>query len=77
MHPWVVSGSKLYEAGWRPKWSNEEVLAVLLEEVEGRNSVAGRRLGRKDATTLGAAGATVALVGAAAVVRRARKRRGL
>jgi nucleoside-diphosphate-sugar epimerase len=77
MHPWVVSGSKLYEAGWRPKWTNEEVLAELLEEVEGRNSVAGRRLGRKDATTLGAAGATVALVGAAAVVRRARKRRGL
>jgi nucleoside-diphosphate-sugar epimerase len=77
MHPWVVSGSKLHEAGWRPKWTNEEVLAELLDEVEGRNSVAGRRLGRKDATTLGAAGATVALVGAAAVVRRARKRRGL
>jgi nucleoside-diphosphate-sugar epimerase len=77
MHPWVVSGSRLYEAGWRPQWSNEEVLAELLAEVEGRNSVAGRRLGRKDATTLGAAGATVALVGAAAVVRRARKRRGL
>jgi nucleoside-diphosphate-sugar epimerase len=77
MHPWVVSGSKLYEAGWRPKWTNEQVLAELLEEVEGRNSVAGRRLGRKDATALGAAGATVALVGAAAAVRRARKRRGL
>jgi nucleoside-diphosphate-sugar epimerase len=77
MHPWVVSGSKLHEAGWRPKWTNEEVLAELLDEVEGRNSVAGRRLGRMDATTLGAAGATVALVGAAAVVRRARKRRGL
>lgn len=77
MHPWVVSGSKLYEAGWRPKWTNEEVLAELLEEVEGRNSVAGRRLGRKDATALGAAGATVALVGAAAAVRRARKRRGV
>jgi nucleoside-diphosphate-sugar epimerase len=77
MHPWVVSGSKLHEAGWRPAWTNEEVLAALLEEVGGRNSVAGRRLGRKDATTLGAAGATVALVGAAAVVRRARKRRGL
>ncbi|SEN51217.1 SDR family oxidoreductase [Actinacidiphila rubida] len=77
MHPWVVSGSRLHDAGWRPRWTNEEVLAELLEEVAGRNSVAGRRLGRKDATTLGAAGATVALVGAAAVVRRARKRRGL
>ncbi|WP_333771025.1 SDR family oxidoreductase [Streptomyces sp. IBSBF 2435] len=77
MHPWVVSGSRLHEAGWRPQWTNEEVLAELLEEVAGRNSLAGRRLGRKDATTLGAAGATVALVGTAALVRRARKRRGI
>jgi nucleoside-diphosphate-sugar epimerase len=77
MHPWVVSGSRLHAAGWRPAWTNEEVLARLLEEVAGRNSVAGRRLGRKDATALGAAGATVALVGTAAMVRRARRRRGL
>ena len=77
MHPWVVSGSRLHEAGWRPHWTNEEVLAELLAEVAGRNSVAGRRLGRKDATTLGAASATVALVGTAALVRRARKRRGI
>ncbi|MEC4018328.1 SDR family oxidoreductase [Streptomyces sp. H27-D2] len=75
MHPWVVSGSKLHEAGWRPRWTNEEVLAELLEEVAGRHTVAGRRLGRKDATTLGAAGATVALVGTAALVRRVRKAR--
>jgi nucleoside-diphosphate-sugar epimerase len=77
MHPWVVSGSRLHESGWRPQWTNEEVLAELLEEAAGRSSVAGRRLGRKDATALGAAGATVALVGAAAAVRRARRRRGL
>lgn len=75
MHPWVVSGSRLHDAGWRPKWTNEEVLAELLDEVAGRHTVAGRRLGRKDATTLGAAGATVALVGTAALVRRARKAR--
>nr|WP_245661255.1 SDR family oxidoreductase [Streptomyces varsoviensis] len=76
MHPWVVSGSRLHEAGWRPRWTNEEVLAELLEEVSGRHTVVGRRLGRKDAaTTLGAAGATVALVGTAALVRRARKAR--
>ncbi|WP_097229773.1 SDR family oxidoreductase [Streptomyces zhaozhouensis] len=76
MHPWVVSGSRLYEAGWRPTWSNEEVLAELLAEVSGRHTVVGRRLGRKDAaTTLGAAGATVALVGTAALVRRARRAR--
>lgn len=78
MHPWVVSGSRLHDAGWRPDWTNEEVLAELLAEASGRHAVAGRRLGRKDAaTTLGAAGATVALVGTAALVRRVRKRRGL
>ncbi|RLL68807.1 SDR family oxidoreductase [Streptomyces sp. Z26] len=79
MHPWVVSGRRLHEAGWRPGWTNEEVLAELVEEVSGRHTVAGRRLGRKDATAAGAtaAGATVALLGTAALVRRARKRRGL
>ncbi|KRV47115.1 NAD-dependent dehydratase [Wenjunlia vitaminophila] len=76
MHPWVVSGNKLHEAGWRPSWTNEEALAELLDEVAGHHAVAGRRLGRKDAAaSLGAAGATVALVGTAALVRRARKKR--
>ncbi|MFH8365695.1 SDR family oxidoreductase [Streptomyces sp. NPDC018031] len=75
MHPWAVSGSRLQHAGWRPQWTNEEVLAELLEEVAGRRTVAGRRLGRKDATAAGAAGATVALLGTAALVRRARKAR--
>ena len=75
MYPWVVSGNRLYEAGWRPRWTNEEVLAQLMTETAGRHAVVGRRLGRKDATTLGAAGATVALVGTAALVRRARKAR--
>ncbi|MFI5532791.1 NAD-dependent epimerase/dehydratase family protein [Kitasatospora sp. NPDC051853] len=76
MYPWVVSGSRLYEAGWRPTFSNEEVLAELLEQVAGKHAVAGRRLGGKEATAgLGAAGATVALVGTAALVRQMRKRR--
>ncbi|MFE9390234.1 SDR family oxidoreductase [Streptomyces sp. NPDC006784] len=78
MHPWVVSGSRLHDAGWRPAWTNEEVLEALLEDVSGRHTVAGRRLGRTEAATAaGAAGATVALLGTAALVRRARKRRGL
>ncbi|MFE0463644.1 NAD-dependent epimerase/dehydratase family protein [Kitasatospora sp. NPDC058965] len=76
MYPWVVSGSRLHEAGWRPAYGNEEVLAELLSQVAGKHAVAGRRLGGKEAaTSLGAAGATVALVGTAALVRRARKRR--
>ncbi|MFF1905303.1 NAD-dependent epimerase/dehydratase family protein [Kitasatospora sp. NPDC058218] len=76
MYPWVVSGSRLHEAGWRPTYTNEQVLAELLAQVSGKHAVAGRRLGGKEAaTSLGAAGATVALVGTAALVRRARKRR--
>jgi len=78
MYPWVVSGSRLHDAGWRPQHTNEEVLAELLAEVSGRHTVAGRRLGRKDAAAAGAAGAagaTVALLGTAAVVRRVRKAR--
>ncbi|MEZ0066089.1 nucleoside-diphosphate-sugar epimerase [Streptacidiphilus sp. MAP12-20] len=76
MYPWVVSGSRLHEAGWRPRFNNDEVLAELLAQVSGNHAVAGRRLSGKDAaTSLGAAGATVALVGTAALVRRARKRR--
>ncbi|WP_395294452.1 NAD-dependent epimerase/dehydratase family protein [Kitasatospora hibisci] len=76
MYPWVVSGSRLHEAGWRPLYTNEQVLAELLAQVSGKHAVAGRRLGGKEAaTSLGAAGATVALVGTAALVRRARKRR--
>ncbi|GAA3741350.1 SDR family oxidoreductase [Streptomyces tremellae] len=75
MYPWVVSVTALHDAGWRPRWTNEEVLGALLEEVGGRHTVAGRRLGRKDATAAGAAGATVALLGTAAVVRRVRKAR--
>ncbi|MGW9373363.1 SDR family oxidoreductase, partial [Streptomyces xanthophaeus] len=63
MHPWVVSVSGLHAAGWRPRWTNEEVLAELLQEVAGRHTVAGRRLGRTlPATAAGAAGATVALL---------------
>ncbi|MFF4339862.1 NAD-dependent epimerase/dehydratase family protein [Kitasatospora sp. NPDC001540] len=76
MYPWVVSGSRLHEAGWRPRYTNEEVLAELLAQVSGKHAVAGRRLGGKEAaTSLGAAGATVALIGTAALVRRARKHR--
>jgi nucleoside-diphosphate-sugar epimerase len=74
VYPCVVSSARLREAGWTPRYSNEEALALLLEQVAGHHAVAARRLGRKDAT-LGAAGATVALVGTAALVRRARRKR--
>jgi nucleoside-diphosphate-sugar epimerase len=74
VHPWVVPSTRLRAAGWRPTYDNATALGALLEQVTGHHAVAARRLGRKDAT-LGAAGAAVAVVGTAAMVRRARRRR--
>jgi nucleoside-diphosphate-sugar epimerase len=72
-YPWAVSSARLREAGWEPAYDNETCLGVLLEEVRGRHAVAARRMDRKDAA-LGAAGAAVALMGTAALMRRRRKR---
>jgi nucleoside-diphosphate-sugar epimerase len=74
VHPWVVSSARLREVGWSPRHDGQECLAVLLEGVRGRHALVGRRVDRRDAA-LGAAGAAVALVGTAAVLRQARSRR--
>ena len=78
MHPLVVPSTALRAAGWRPEHDNESCLQAVLDEVRGEVSVAGRRIGRRDATVAGAsaAGATVAVLGAAAFVRAARRARG-
>jgi len=76
VYPWVVDCRTLRDAGWSPAFDNTAAFAVLLEQRAGRLAVAGRRLARKDATVAaGAAGATVAVIGTAAIVRRARRRR--
>lgn len=75
-HPWVVPSTKLLAAGWRPTYDNVAAGQALLAEVAGQHAALGRRLGRRETATLGAAGATVALIGTAAVVRRARRKRG-
>ncbi len=76
MHPWAVTAERLKASGWQPAYSNVEAFQALLREIEGHHAALARRLGKKEtATTLGAAGATVALVGTAALVRRARKKR--
>jgi nucleoside-diphosphate-sugar epimerase len=75
VHPWVVSAQRLREAGWEPTFDNETCLGLLLEGVRGHHALASRRLDRKDAA-LGAAGAAVALMGTAAIVRRRRRREG-
>jgi len=62
--------------GWRPSFSNTEALAVLLAECAGHHAVEGRRLAHKDAaiTAVGAAGTVAAVIGTAAIVRRARRK---
>ena len=74
VYPWVVDCQALREAGWRPTVTNAQALQVLLEQRAGHHAVAGRRLAKKDAT-ITAAGATVAVIGTAAIVRQVRKRR--
>ena len=73
VYPWVVDCAALRAAGWRPAFGNEEVLRFLLEQRKGRHALVGRRIARKEAT-ITAAGATVAVIGTAAIVRRARRR---
>jgi nucleoside-diphosphate-sugar epimerase len=75
VYPWTVASDRLLAAGWEPRWSSAACLDVLLEGVQGRLAVAGRRVGTRDAAALGAAGAAVALIGTAAVWRQARARR--
>jgi nucleoside-diphosphate-sugar epimerase len=77
VYPWVVDCQALRAAGWHPSYDNAAAVAVLLDQRAGHYAVAGRRLGRKDATITAAAGAgaTVAVIGTAAIVRNARRRR--
>ena len=75
-YPWVVDPVRLLEAGWRPRFDNAAALRVLTAEARGQLTLAGRRLGRRDATIAGAGAGAVALVGAAALVRRTRRTRG-
>ncbi len=74
VHPWVVPSTRLREAGWRPAYDNPTALGLLLEQARGHHALAARRVGRRDAT-IGAAGAAVAVVGTAALVRAARRKR--
>jgi len=75
VHPWVVDTRRLTAAGWQPAYDNETALREAMSESSGRLAIGGHRLGRRDAAAGAAVGATVALVGTAALVRRARRRR--
>ncbi|MCW2616056.1 MAG: dependent epimerase/dehydratase family protein, partial [Frankiales bacterium] len=69
LHPLVVDAARLRAAGWSPAWTNASALTGHLESRAGAT-------GRAGAYTAAGAGATVALMGTAALVRRARARRG-
>ena len=75
VYPWVVDCQALREAGWRPAYDNAAALVELLKQRAGHHAVAGRRLARKEATIAAGAGATVAVIGTAAIVRVARRRK--
>jgi nucleoside-diphosphate-sugar epimerase len=76
VYPWAVDCASLRAAGWRPSYTNAEALSMLLAARAGHHAVAGRRIARKEAalTAAGAAGATAAVLGTAAIVRRARRK---
>jgi nucleoside-diphosphate-sugar epimerase len=73
VYPWVVDCQALRAAGWRAAWDNTAVLRALMEARAGHRA-AGRRLPSKEVTITAAAG-TVAVIGTAAVVRAARRRK--
>ena len=72
LYPWVIDSARLRAGGWAAAYDNETCVGVMLESIKGRHAVVARRVDRKDAA-LGAASAAVALVGTAAVLRRARR----
>jgi nucleoside-diphosphate-sugar epimerase len=72
VYPWVVEPTRLTAAGWRPTYDNPAALEAMLAEARSVRHEVARRRGREAA---GAAGATVAALGTALVVRRARRRR--
>jgi nucleoside-diphosphate-sugar epimerase len=73
VYPWVVDCAALRAAGWQPAWDNAAVLQALME-ARASHRAAGRRLPSKEVTITAAAG-TVAVIGTAAVVRAARRRK--
>lgn len=72
-YPWVVAAERLRAAGWCAEHGNADALRAQLALGSDHMAVGARRVGRTEARA--AAGATVALLGAAAVVRARRRRR--
>ena len=67
-YPWVISSERLRTAGWRATYDNTAALQAMLSDVSARSGTGHR-------ASLGAAGAAVAMMGTAAILRQARRRR--
>lgn len=70
VYPWTVTSRRLLAAGWVPRCSTADCVREIVAERTAPLTVAGRRVERRDAAALGAAGAAVALLGTAAAWRR-------
>ena len=73
IYPWNVWAKKLYDHGWRNKWSSKAGFEYLIKELHEQKRSGQKRGFRPDATTLGAAGAAVAVLATAAILRRTRR----
>jgi nucleoside-diphosphate-sugar epimerase len=73
MHPWVVSNSKLTQAGFKPAHSNEEALRAVIGNTRDHVRLAGRRVRRSDLSKAAMVGAGIA--GSAVLIRAIRARR--
>jgi hypothetical protein len=67
-YPWAVPSSRLRTAGWRAVHDNTSALQSMLTDLSARHTPGHR-------ASLGAAGAAVAMMGTAAILRQARRRR--
>jgi nucleoside-diphosphate-sugar epimerase len=77
MHPWVMSVDKLMATGWRPRYSNRDALAHLVEEHADWLSLPGLRVRRSMLRGgVAAAGAGLAAMLLLARVRRRRRAAG-
>jgi nucleoside-diphosphate-sugar epimerase len=74
VHPWTVSAERLRAAGWRPRHDPATCLREIRATAEPAPGGPARRVEAREAA-LGAAGAAVAILGAAALLRQARARR--
>lgn len=73
MHPWVVAVDRLVDAGWRPKHSNRDALAELVEEHRDHLSVGAVRVRR---SSLRRGALATGLLGTALVALRRLRGRG-